>query len=260
MFKFATSKISIPQVWKSSFNLYKQTLKSIWYLIAVIQLVPVIFAFGARLVGMNLIQLYIYFAMVASSVINLYIVAVALHRMHSLVDNTKYRLCDSFKFVGTKFLRIIVIMIGAIMLFSAISYTIAYLETNLALASTLMKIPFGIALAIILIALIFLSLFVLFTLPLILFKNASILDACKKSVKLVSCNWWRTFLAFLVPLTTIMFIRKSLMIFGFKFMMSSLTLLIAYTVFVLIVTAVLLPYLKALILVQFNDLLHRKSV
>jgi hypothetical protein len=259
MFKFASNKISVPQIWMNSFALYKQTLKSIWYLVVAMQLVPVIFAFGARLVGVGIIHEYIYFAMIVSSLINLYIVSTALHRMHSLVDDKNYRLCASCKFVWSKFLKIAAIMIAAFVLIAALTHLANYLESVFTLASTIWKIPTGIAFVTTLLTLMFLSIVVIFTFPFILFKEATIINVCKKSVELIWGNWLRTFLVFFVPSIILMLIRKEIMVFGFRFVAFSLPLLLTYTLLILIITALLLPYLKALLLVQFNDLLYRKK-
>ena len=243
----------------NSFALYKQTLKSIWYLVAAMQLIPVIFAFGARLVGTSIVNYYIYFAMIMSSLINLFIISAALHRMYNLVDDKKYPLCASCKFVWSKFLRIGTVMIATVVLLMVLTHLANYLENIFTMATTMWKIPTGLAFIAALLAIILLSMTAMLTFPLILFKDASILNVYKKSMGLICGSWLRTFVVFFVPSFILMLLRKEIMIYGFRFVVHSLPLLLTYTLLILLITSLLLPYLKALLLVQFNDLSHRKK-
>ena len=150
-------------------------------------------------------------------------------------------------------------MIATVVLLVALTHLANYLENVFTLATTIWKIPTGLALVATLLVLILLSIMAMFAFPLVLFKDANILNVCKKSLDLIWGNWLRTFLVFFVPSFILMLIRKEIMIYGFRFVAFSLPLLLTYTLLILLITALLLPYLKALLLVQFNDLLHRKK-
>jgi len=269
MFKFATNKISIPKVWMDSFSLYKQTFKSIWYLVVITQLVPIAFAVIAKFIIP--VQFNPYLIMIPITIVNLYIVAIIFHRMYNLADKEKYPLSNSIKFAGSKFLHIFTVFLMGLILLIAIFSLVDYLETIFPfLSSKILQILVGTATLISLLGAIFIGLLTLMALLFIIIKNDIILNAWKKSFSYMQSNYWRTFFVILVPSLIFVLLRKYTLYYSinfFKFIFNYfhsaekflLLILIPCMLIIAIATALLLPYLKAVLLVQFNGLLQRKK-
>jgi hypothetical protein len=90
----------------------------------------------------------------------------------------------------------------------------------------------------------------------ILFEQNKTIAALKSSIQLVWGNWWRTFIALLVPVI-IIFIAAQIMNFLVALVAPNLSL--TTNVANVAVLTVLYPLFNSLILVQFNDLKLRQG-
>lgn len=261
MFSFATNTLSFPKIWLESFKLYKTTILKVWYLIFLTQIViltpisiflaKLYFLVGPIILGVS------YFAL--SFLINLFMIATVLHRMYKSAIDNEYRLIDSIKYVASKYLviffpaLIIAIVVCVVLLSGIISFTYSSTALNSLLNNLFLTISF-----ISVLVTVFIAILAVFIIPFILFKEAGAFNSIKKSVQLVLGNWWRTFFLMLFPALIIASITRLVKIIGGVFVNHQI-MLISYYVIAVLITSFLIVFLKAVILVQFNDLLFRKQ-
>lgn len=251
MFEFSKTKLSILDIWKVSFNLYRQTIAKVWYLaFLMMALLLTSITISAKLKGPvaaiskeatkaaaqtqpanPLAHLTVggVLVNVIGIVLALFIMAVILHRMYNLAANPDFKLATSIQFVLSKYLIIFSCML------------LIYVVVS---AGILLFILPGV----------FLGILFLFSLLFILFDDAGWLSAIKRSCQLVWGNWWRTFAVFIVPAILITVIQNFIpLIFGIRH--------VWLNVFIIsLVISVIKPYLDAVLLIQFNDLKLRQQI
>ncbi len=99
-----------------------------------------------------------------------------------------------------------------------------------------------------------------FIVPGIMFDNKGVFSSITYSVRLVWGNWWRTFIVFLVPGMLVFFIMSIVMLLGFILQAVFQAGLSGYMTFVftniimIIVMVLVLPWLVAVFLEQYQDL------
>lgn len=251
MFEFSKTKLSIPEIWKVSFYLYKQTIAKVWYLAFLMMAVlltsisistkmrgPV--AAVSKEAGKAAAQVQpanpLAHLTVSGVLINvigiilaLFIMAMILHRIYNLAANPDFKLSSSIQFVLSKYLIILSCMLLIYVIVSA---------------GILLFILPGL----------FLGILFLFSLLFILFDDAGWLSAIKRSCQLVWGNWWRTFAVFIVPAIVITVIQNVIpFVFGIKHVWLNIFI-------IALIISVLKPYLDAVLLVQFNDLKLRQQI
>lgn len=274
MFKFATNTLSIPKIWTESFALYKQTFFKIWYLIFFAQLITALLTipYGLAFIGKfpqlgeYFWRIYYYFLLVISKVIFMLITAAVFHRIYCLTENENYRLTESLKYVFLSKMRLILTaMIFFFLGFLLLGTSFSYLLNNDVLFATVSSFSKLLHFFIIFSSLFILTVYCLLFFPIlffVLFKNTGIISSIKQSIRLMYGNLWRTFLVFLVPVLGFIIINAAI-VFGFKFFaiyINSTATLIFAQLLNLILFIILLPYIKSVLLVQFNDLLLRHKV
>jgi hypothetical protein len=240
MFEFSTRKLNIPEIWKASFKLYKQTLSKVWYL-AFFMILILLGCFNIA------IKTYIpnqalehvqkptfHFSPIAAIcyiiaiIIGLFLISVILHRMYNLVTDPKYSLQKSLYFVLSKYLII----------FSCV--LVVYIAT---VGGFLLFIIPGI----------FIGILLMFSLLAVLFEDAGWLSAIKRSCELVWGNWWRTFAVIIFPALILIVIQNAIaLVIGVRYIWINILV-------VSLVMSGLKPYFDAILLVQFNDLKLREK-
>jgi len=240
MFEFSTRKLNVPEIWKSSFGLYKQTLSKVWYL-AFIMILILLGCFNIA------IKTYIpnqalehvqkptfHFSPIAAlcyviaMIVGLFLISVILHRMYNLATDPNYSLQRSIRFVLSKYLII----------FSCV--LVVYIATVTGLF--LFIIP-GI----------FIGILFIFSLLSVLFEDTGWLSAIKRSCKLVWGNWWRTFAVIIAPALLLVVIQNVIaLIIGIHYIWVNILV-------ISLVMSALKPYFDAVLLVQFNDLKLREK-
>lgn len=256
MFKFSGNKLSIAEVWEASFSLYKQTLSKIWFFIFIMvifiniaswylkSLMPVQIPQQLPKLPVGGALLLFMIVAVVLLLLILFISAVVLHRMYNMVTQANYDLSNSITYVLSKYLIMVVSMliVGCVML---VPIVIAGLLTALSQ-------PFMVLVLLAELFIIFSLFLFMFNIPAILFDNKGCLDAIKSSAQLVWGNWWRTFLIFVVPLLLIFILDLVIMLIKNMWIYSLGNILLA--------TFITFPFIKAVILVQFNDLKLRQDI
>lgn len=271
MFKFATNTLSIPKIWLESFGLYKQTLSKVWYVVLAMQLIVMLLMLplglamlNPQIAGSKLFEIYAYFAIyIMVPAVYIYMVAAIFHRIYYLASDKSYRLKDSLRYVLSKIITVLVAM-GLILLVFAVLRLIGFRIHNemLFAMTTFAKLSYALIWGVIAIVTVLYLLLFFSTLFFILFKDAGILDSMKKSIRLVLGNLWRTFAVVFVPVVVYLLINI-LVITVFKvtnIYVHSSAIFIVFSIVNILLVSVLLPYIKSVLLVQFNDLLQRKSV
>lgn len=242
MFEFSKRKLNIPEIWKASFELYKQTLSKVWYL-AFIMILILLGCFNIAIKAhipsqalkhvkdtqpafhLSPVSAICY---VLAMIVGLFLISVILHRMYNLVTDPKYSLQRSIFFVLSKYLII----------FSCV--LVVYVAT---VGGFLLFIVPGV----------FIGVLFMFSLFAILFENAGWLSAIKRSYKLVWGNWWRTFAVIIFPALLLVVIQNVIaLIIGVHYVWINILV-------VSLVMSGLKPYFDAVLLVQFNDLKLREK-
>ena len=242
MFKFVDKTQAIIEVLSDAFALYRQTFNKVWYLALVIMIVvslqrlmPILFAQdiangGEQTIGISMALLSIVFLLILMF-ISAFFVATILQRMKRLVRNPNEPVIVSFQLVREK----IVTVFGAMLIITVL----------VMIGALLFVIP-GIIIAILLI----------FYLPNILFNNDKIIDSLKNSIALISNikNWFRTF-AVLLPAGIIMGVTTPVLT-----MLMGKENLLGQILGEIVIATLVVPFINAVILVQYHDLRLRKNL
>ncbi|MEI8054819.1 MAG: hypothetical protein WCH10_02305 [bacterium] len=236
---FSYQRLSIMEVWLTSLRLYRKTFPQIWFLTAVIGVLvnasiffnmfyPLKFQ-AAAMVQDSIIYIV---AVILSHVLNVYLFAVALHRMQTAGDWQDSTLWDSLCYVNKKYSKIIIAVFFA-HLFVLLGWCLLIIPGMYALIAILM------------------------VQPLVLFDNKGSFASLRDSFLLVKGNWWRTFVIFFLP-KIIIFQSYYFSFFTVHyFSHKTWYILMGYNV---LTTTFLFPLIIACVLVQFKDLKLRKQL
>lgn len=272
MFKFATNTLSIPKIWAESFSLYKQTLLKIWYLVLAMQLIIKALGMPISIALMNpqfgdskLFMLYInYMFWIISPVIYILSVSTIFHRMYYVAENANYRLVDSLKYIfSSRMIKILATMIIVILGVLLLNFFVGYLGNEaLAAVTAFSKYLYALGWLIAFLALISYCLLFFPVLFFILFKDAGVMSSIKQSLQLTMGNLWRNFVVFLLPVVGFILVNIGVFLLFrlLAFHIQTSVVLIAFSLFNLLLVIILLPYIKSVFLVQFNDLLLRRKM
>lgn len=246
MFTLATTPISIFNIWRSAITLFKNVCTKIWPLILLAMLFVGMFQpqLGSLqgYTGMTqaemlnqmqkqpkILLLLLIVSVALLALLWIYVSNVILHRTYIIGKNFDTSPKISFQKVLSKFPKIL-------------SATIIILILDIA------------GLFALIIPGIFIIAMLLFAIPLILFEDCSSFKSIAESCKLVWGNWWRTFIAVLVPIAIVSYVFNILTMFLDKahlFVVSDILDAIAF--------GLLFSVSQSLIVVQYNDLKLRKA-
>ncbi|MFT3742381.1 MAG: hypothetical protein QM752_06950 [Gammaproteobacteria bacterium] len=215
MFKFATAPQAIIPNIRDAFRLYKFTIKRVWPW-QLLWLLPTLVSYFIQGHG-NLtylasnpnapadttltIELYVYsFVML---IIALYGACFVIKRIYDLGTTNTNDVRATFKnansrilsVIGGYFLNVVLIFLSISLLTLVGLFLIWIVGKFVALGNT-MTVAFIVGA---ILFMIYVSLLVVFFLPLILLDHYKIRESIVLSIKLVYGNWWDTFLVFLVP-------------------------------------------------------------
>jgi len=244
MFKFDDNKLSVAEIWQSTFGLYKQTFSKVWYLVLIMMLIGSIPNFFLGQAKTPLITSGMVIFLILSGILGLYLSAIILHRIYNLITDPNFKLRDSLIYALSRYL-IILASVLAIYFILLMSFAILLLPIAV----------FPHQLAILLIGIwgifaIFVVFLLMFNIPYILFEEEGWITALKSSFKLVWGNWWRTFAVFLAPFLILIIIQILT-----QTLIKHVWANVAVTSLVMVL---FVPFLQSLILVQFKDLKLRQ--
>lgn len=227
MFSFSKHSQPIVNILKDSFEFYKLTFVKIAWIVAILSFFLSLLMFRRTTSGIQGVEELLtwknIFLFIIMTGISSFFMAAILHHMYMLVREKKDKLADSFDLAKEKWPTVFgMAMIVAITIFVGFSA---------------LFIP-GV----------FLMILLMFCFPLILFENKNIIESIQGSVQLVWGNWWRTFLVIIYPLGLIMLLSV-LMSLETGIGNSFASLLAS-----VMVGTLTIPWLSAVILVQYNDL------
>ena len=228
---FLRQSLTIKEIWLASLKLYRKIIGHVWLLAAIlgillnISLLGVFYMFTPHTLVATIVCII---ACLISQLLDIYLVAVILHRIYVLGANQNSGLRKSFVFVNKKYSTIIICeLIGYFFILLGVFFFM--------LPGVYMKLVF------------------LLLQPLILFANKSVFTALRESFQLMRSNWWRTFITFL-PLVCIVlgltvFVVNFLIRYGvWYWMLGSSVLMITF----------FYPLWYSLILLQFANLQARR--
>ena len=222
---------TIKEVWIATLKLYRRVMGHVWLLAAMlgillnVSLVGIFYVFTPNTF---IATLGCILACLICQLLDIYLVAVILHRIYVLGAGQGGKLGESLIFVNKRYSAIVICeLIGYFFILLGVFFFV--------LPGVYMKLVF------------------LLLQPLILFANKSVFAALRESFHLMQRNWWRTLITFL-PLIIIvfgltLFAANFLIRYGIWYWMlgfSALTITFFY------------PLWYSLILLQFNNLQARK--
>lgn len=236
---FSYHKLNITEVWLTSWQLYRKTFVQICFLAALIGVLINILLilnllYPLKFQGIAVRSAIIYVVVhIVIQLLNVYLLAVILHRMHVISDWKKLTLWDSLCYVNEQYSKIIIadffayflVLLGVFFLFAPAVY-----------------------------------LFVAFFMiqPLILFDNKGSFAALKDSIMLVKGNWWRSFVILFLPTFAVSNFLYWLIFAVYRFPTQKIWyVLIGCN---MLIVTFLFPFIVACILVQFKDLKLRKQL
>lgn len=225
---FSQEPLTIKEIWRNSFQLYRRSFSQTWYLGMMIGAVITI----SLLVNMIYLDKGLIFktASVAISLtitlVVIYLTALMLFRIHSIAKDQTTSLTEAITFINSRYLKI------------AMAALIVLIFSSLGMLALLLPGIF---------------IFVLFTMvqPLVLFDDEGVIDALKGSYKLVWGSWWHTFTV-IFPLILINY----WMSFAVQYAVAQHNWYIACSN--LLLTVLFYPLFYACIIVIFSDLKLRK--
>ena len=238
MFSFAKEPQSIGEVLADSFSLYRSTLAKVLPVSALAMLVGAIasllrIAHIVPVINANNIQQLIHTTDVSviisvglfftiTALFSVFLIAVLIHGMYTLALGQGLIWAESLRIVAAK-LPAIFLGFTISTLFIVLGFMIFFFPG------------------------IFISIMLMFYMPIALFDSCGGLTAMERSWKLVWGNWWSTFFAILVP-TLISIFLMSLMATIAK-QNEILLMLVSF-----VVMSLFTPFFYAVMLVQFNNL------
>lgn len=262
MFKLSKTTLSAPQIWKNSFSLYKNNVSKVLFFAFVAAILP-------KLPELHWSQTYLLktgstvtFSYITYEVISALIVvflgALITHYLYISASDPKKKLSGSIKPVLKKYLHILISNFIVLILLVALFIFMLLLTFGLSgkrgmqnMTTDYLMAKIGIAFLLWAIPALFISILCITVTASILFENKNCFSAIGRSIELVWGNWWRTFVAFFVPLVVIMII------------MSILETIVTDTKLIIVVgslfSSLTMPFIMSLILLQFNDLQLRKN-
>lgn len=247
MFKFADKPLDFADIVKSGIELYRFTLKDVWYLVlANMVLFAIIYGVlnyfvpimpsamsNAQVSSLTTSQVILMWVCdILIFLVSAFFFSLVMHRMFTLgKGDVAVTLMNSVDVIKKKYLVLVAV-------------TFIFFVTFL-IGAILLLIP-GIVVAI----------FLAFCVPLVLFDDVKIFVSLKESVLLVWGNWWRTFAA-LFPVVAALLLLN--LVAQFLFAIVSRNIFFLSLVNAVVMTA-FQSAVYAFVLVQFNDLKLRKGV
>jgi hypothetical protein len=243
---FPNTSSSIKDIYKATFELYKQSFTKIYWLSLIIALLATLGFIFATVTSKNALHMspavlmYITTGSLLVMLLNAYFGSVLLHRMWILGTDQQQPLTFTFKFILSKYLRLLSMFI--------ILSIASFLLMSLFVAPGKL---FIIILGIILMAFLFVMFF--FVWPLIILDDNKVFQAFKNSWQMGWKNCWRT-VAVIFPILFVGIIFTFILneVLGGNF--------IGYIIINIIFDTLFYPLSYAFILMQYNDLKLRKGI
>ena len=246
-FEFSTQPLSLPTTIGEGFKLFSYTIGKTWqwsFLFHAIGTLPsfIRLLFGSaptqKVLTFTMMEIFTFgFVFLFTISVHVFSLVFLTHRIYNLAVSPDSKAIESIKKTQEKWLTT---FLASVLFVIAVGIAMSILIMALIQSSILLGfISLGI--------LTFVSILLVFYWPLILFDNESVLDSLKKSYLLVNQHWWETFLV-LLPAVIITMI---LMMFATSIQAPNSIGLILSMMVISSVTA-LLTY--SFVLVQFNNL------
>lgn len=260
MFKFSKETLSISQIWKNSFSLYKNNIGKVLIFAFLADLMPRLPSFFWSLSdlikhNLTLATFYVFYEGICYFSVTWILGALITHYLYSSAIDPQCKLSSSVRPVLKKYPHIFTAKLLVYLSFFLVSIFMFVLilgpssfknVVNMTLYETIYPMLFSTIL------IIFIGILCLTIIPCILFEDKKGFSAIERSIKLVWGNWWRTFAVLSLPFIGIGFISFLLDLIVTNEQLSIL-------LYSFLIYGLCMPFITCLILVQYNDLQLRKK-
>jgi hypothetical protein len=273
MFSYSNKPQSLMQVFKDAFRFYKTTFRQIIVWSLLLFLVISIFSYGLSLLYpedkkgeiMEVLLIFIpIVTMLGFMIIYLYGECFLLYRMHGLVNNFDVAPTTCFLMATKNVLKVLVpFIISFLFLFAIVFF--GQWSSLIVLNFTNQKLQLGhifLALTIpMIIALTIIGLYYLLFMPWIvslkiIVDRGRIYKSIKEAFSLLEGSWWQTFFAIFLVIICMGFLNQLVTLLIAQFSKNMWVMLVP----MMIVYALITPYLNAVLLLQFNNLKQKMLI
>lgn len=273
MFSYSNKSQSLMQVFRDAFRFYKVTFSRIIVWSLLLFLIISIFSYGLSLLYpenkkdeiMGVMVILIPIAtMLGFMIIYLYGECFLLYRMHGLVNNLDVSPKTCFMMATRNVLKVLVpFIISFIFLFTIVFFgqwsslvVLSFTNQKLQLGHIFLAITIPMIIAFTIIGIYYLLFMPWIVALKIIVDRGRIYKSIKEAFSLLEGSWWQTFFAIFLVIACMGFLNQIVTILVAQFSKNMWVMLVP----MMIVYALVTPYLNAVLLLQFNNLKQKMLI